>query len=249
MKIGIVTVPYFLTARHLEWAQAAMESLSSSHELLRIALVNRHRNDHDKRWLSEAFDVVEYNDRNVLARAWNRGIQLAITAGCQYILVINLDLILHPSCIDVLSDFGERTPDALLWTGTPWHDLSTLKNAVLDPTTGSHAQWSCFMIRPSIVERIGVFDEQFEPAYLEDCDMRYRLHLAGHSEINLKSALFYHLERGTMKGLFDGAASELSEHLETLNSINKGMELSGQKYLKKWGGLPNEETFKSPYNQ
>lgn len=205
------------------------------------------RGEKDRAWIESAFHAVEENDQNILARAWNRGIKRCLNEGCHYILVINLDLVFHPSCVDSLVSYGEAHPEALLWSGTNWNNLSTLSTAVLETSAGAHTQWSCFMIRPAILEKVGFFDEQFIPAYLEDCDMRYRLSLIGHGEINLNAALFYHLERGTMKGLLDGSADDVASNFELLDVIEKGMAQSGEKYLKKWGGLPLQEKFKKPY--
>ena len=249
MKIGVVAVPYFLTSRHVEWAKQTMDSVTSTHDLLRIASVNRVRNEADKRWLSGAFDYVEMNDKNILARAWNRGITHAVSNGCEFVLVINLDLIFHPACIDNLIRYGVENPNRLLWSGTMWNNLSTLRSATLDSGVDSHVQWSCFMIRKALVDSVGLFDEQFEPAYLEDCDMKYRLKLRDHPEVNVRAALFFHLERGTMKGIFDGEASEITDHIEVLNDIQSGMESSAKKYEAKWGGLPQQEKYSTPYNR
>ncbi len=249
-KVAVLAVPFILSDLHVSWAKETLASLRSEHELDLIAIVNRYRQGKgDLEWLQSVFQVVEENDKNILARAWNKGVSLAFSRGAEYVLLINLDLVFHPLCIDNLVACAQRNPDTVMWSATAWADLATLKDAVLEDVCDAHIHFSCFMVNKQFLEVLGEFDEQFEYAYLEDSDMRYRLRLAGLREVSARNALFYHLDRGTFKGIIDGDITEVRQHKRFMEELSEALKCNDQRYAKKWGGPAWEETFKKPYNR
>lgn len=244
-RIAVVTVPYISCERHLLLAEQTMATVrSSSEELDLIAVVNRFRLDHsDWKWIAGTFAYAEENDRNIVARAWNKGITKALERGAEYVLVINLDVLLHSRCIDKLISFAQQHPEPLIWSPTQWNDYLTLEQAPEQDEVLSHIDASCFMVDQRLFQKIGYFDEQFEPAYHEDSDMVYRIKLAGYSIQSTKKAYFYHLGRGTIKGIV------LANDMEAVKILDAQVDENLARYKQKWGGPPNGEAYTKPYNK
>lgn len=95
--------------------------------------------------------------------------------------------------------------------------------------------WCAFIVPKETFKVIGDFDEQFFPAYYEDNDYAYRIKLYGKGIFNIP-----------FLNPFLYQASKTTEKDPTiLPRIKNNKEL----YIKKWGGEPNKETFKKPYNK
>ena len=93
--------------------------------------------------------------------------------------------------------------------------------------------WSSFILSQEIVQKVGYFDEAFKKAFFEDNDYEYRMKLKG-----VKIKYQDNLNAQVYKN------SQTIERDPLLGGYLENREL----YLKKWGGLPNEEQFKTPYN-
>ena len=110
----------------------------------------------------------------------------------------------------------------------------TLQKAIDVLDTGDVGIWhvfagNFFAISRKTVERIGWFDENFWPAYCEDCDYSRRCDLAGVTRRNVPGAVVEHLGSMTLKS---------------------GAKLPDVRpyYIEKWGGLPGHERFAVPFN-
>lgn len=105
------------------------------------------------------------------------------------------------------------------------------KRKVLFATHGSGM--CAFIIHRDVFKNVGFFDPMFSPAYFEDNDYLYRLKLA-HVDIEQPECL-----RADM--IVHSASSEKDPSLKDRFLINQSL------YEFKWGGLPNNEKYKLPY--
>jgi hypothetical protein len=242
--LALIAVPYITCERHLFLAQETMASVRLPPGSRRIAVINRIRPESkDTEWIESTFDQVITNGRNNVALAWNRGIEQAFGQGASLVVVINLDMLFHSQCFERMALLAQEQPDPILWSATEWKELNTLEQAPLSSEVSDYVDSSCFMADQRLFERVGRFDEEFDPAYHEDSDMLYRIKLAGYKTLSSRSSLFYHLGRGTIKSMaFQG-------DLEGLRYVNAGLESSLRKYIEKWGGPPRQEVFSKPYNR
>lgn len=91
---------------------------------------------------------------------------------------------------------------------------------------------------------VGYFDEGFYPAYYEDNDYHYRMKLQGLDFICSDLELY---ELGV-----DGQGSQTLNSTLTpdiiRNYINAGFSSNQYRYICKWGGMPDRERFKTPFN-
>jgi GT2 family glycosyltransferase len=97
--------------------------------------------------------------------------------------------------------------------------------------------FSCFMVRKSLFEKVGYFDERFWPAYFEDNDFHRRMKIAGAVEA-VAPCGYDHLNSGTLKAY---SKQELDQHHVRFRACR-------DYYIEKWGGLPGEERFNEPFN-
>ena len=93
--------------------------------------------------------------------------------------------------------------------------------------------WSVFIMPSKTFKKVGIFDEQFFPAYYEDNDYMYRMRLMAMKIYNVPF-LNPLIHRSSMTNDKD-------------KSIIVQSEANKERYINKWGGLPELEKFKRPY--
>lgn len=101
---------------------------------------------------------------------------------------------------------------------------------------------NAFITTKLSVERVGLFDENFYPAYLEDCDYMWRVRLA---DVKVEDVQGCHIIHGEAP-LWGSSTIHSDPRLRTLNGITHG---NGHKYyVRKWGGSNGKEVYTTPYN-
>jgi hypothetical protein len=93
-----------------------------------------------------------------------------------------------------------------------------------------HNAFSCFLLRDSCIEAVGLFDETISPGYgyFEDCDYGERMLMAD-VELNGVRCGVRHLKSQTLR-----AASEIE-----MNLHHRKFVIAQENYIKKWGRLPS----------
>jgi GT2 family glycosyltransferase len=207
-------------------------------------IVNKIRDDSDikdlERVAGEKGEVYTiYNDINCLSLGWNKGIEMALQDGCDYVFVPNLDLYFNSNCLDNLVEGASKSPDCIFWcaTGVEIEKINSCptSNIVSEDLDGS--SFSYFLIDKKLIEQVGYFDTKFAPAYFEDNDMYYRITLVGGKFGRVHDAIVYHHGSGTLK---------CDAELQNNNHIT--FVKNREYYISKWGGMPHQEAYGSPFN-
>ena len=94
--------------------------------------------------------------------------------------------------------------------------------------------WSAFILRKSTYDLVGRFDEKFKRCYFEDNDYQYRMRLAG-IPIMYEDQLNPEIYRNSQSILKDPLLSNYIDNRDY--------------FVKKWGGMPDSETHKTPFNE
>ena len=162
-----------------------------------------------------------------LASCWNTGIAAAWLAGYDSCLVMNNDIVLRPDTVSTLA-----THTGFI-TGVSDRDRANIDK--WDPSTfytNQHPDFSCFLIHRSVIDRVGWFDESFDPAYFEDNDYHVRM---AHADITAYGSNLpvYHAGSSTLKN------SSPAEQ----EYINRGYEKNKTKFFNKWGFLPGSPEY------
>lgn len=114
----------------------------------------------------------------------------------------------------------------------------------MDCTTISHPEnlgmfrYSFFSLPDEVVSKVGVFDEEFFPAYYEDTSYNYRLELAGLHTFEIKDCNVIHRTNQTI--------SYFNHNQLTAHHAN--FQRNENTYVRMWGGLPGHEQYTLKYN-
>ena len=91
-----------------------------------------------------------------------------------------------------------------------------------------------FIMTTFAYKMYGGFDEDFFPAYFEDNDFKYRLKINGGYSTETEQ--------------LDPEVYRNSMSIKKDIDLNNNFQKNEKRYIEKWGGLPSEETFKTPFN-
>jgi hypothetical protein len=130
-----------------------------------------------------------------VAASWNMALD-AVWGMADHALVANNDVLLRPDTYRHLLADGGGFVTAVGVTerekiAPPYH---TPDPAARRP----HPDFSCFLIRKWVYEKVGPFDEEFKGAYVEDLDMHLRLWDAGIEAYSIDLPFLHHAS-GTIK--------------------------------------------------
>lgn len=189
--------------------------------------------------------IPNYRENQCLSSAWNEGLEWSLKRHHSFSLIINDDILFSPQCIDnMVASFLklETTNQCVMITGNNVRGLFDDPYEIFSYATDVKAyqenpDFACFMVRPTIVYRVGFFDENFTPAYFEDNDYHYRIRLAGLNAFNNVSAPYFHY------------GSQTQNAVASMPVVHPfAFDLNHSYYRDKWGGSPGEESYTHPYN-
>jgi len=189
----------------------------------------------------EFFVINNWFENKGVARSWNIGIKKAIEKKCDYILIINDDIVLAPNTIEYLISTINNNNIGLISAGDYRDSLTAdqvLISSLIDNVDNMQLgpNFACFMITPDTYEKVGEFDEGLYPAYFEDNDYHYRGNLAGVRCVGSEVAMFYHYGSQTQNS---------GDHPVVPSEI---FERNRDYYKNKWGGEPGAEVHTKPWN-
>lgn len=142
------------------------------------------------------------------------------------VLIANDDLIFAPNTIELFQRAMREYPDELIYcTG----------GGTLEPLNA----FSLFSARPKrLIETVGYFETIYY-SYYEDNDMVRRMNSLGYELFRIQGcSVAEHIGSATLK------AYTPDEELEHHRMFAEGT----QAYIRKWGGMPGQETFQTAYN-
>lgn len=129
--------------------------------------------------------------------------------------------------------------------------IATANQAAIDnPSLGivSVRMFSAFLLTPLCKERVGLFDENFFPAYFEDCDYDYRLKLSGVPRIEL-SEIYEGVKFCIHGEAPDWGSCTIKSDAEIKRRCDILFPRLHEYYVSKWGGGPSGERFTTPFNK
>lgn len=109
------------------------------------------------------------------------------------------------------------------------------------PEHGEGSLFTIFLANPFVLsQKVGLFDEQFFPAYFEDNDYARRMMLTGLVYRNMVMGAKY--EHYTSSTVLSFSPEQKIKHDEQFGG-------NREKYISKWGGEPEHEQFTTPYGK
>jgi hypothetical protein len=160
-----------------------------------------------------------------LSAAHNLGVKRAFQEGCDYIMYIADDVIPAPGDME---NMLSKLIDDNLWVCYAWPGYE-----------GSMAGGYCFYAAGrEVFNTIGYWDEDFYPAYFEDNDYEYRIKLVNPEKIGQSIVMGQHLSSVTLNRMNREDQMDFQNKFEQMKT----------RYVQKWGGLPTQETYTTPFN-
>jgi len=227
MRLAIVMPVVLQNERILSMTLDAIAHLKTVHEATLYIVCNRLHvctpetlyTKAKRRFSGEVKVVHEAGVERSVAGAWNKGCQLAVDAGNDFIAIVANDTQLRHDCLDQLVEYG-KSHEADLWSGISYNNRDEIDASA--QTDG--ADFSCFMTRPSTLSQFGMFDPNFRPAYFEDNDYYARVVLGGGRCRVVHAAQFFHHGSMTIK-----------EDTEMAQQVSLWFEKNRQYFARKWG--------------
>ena len=249
MKLAITSPLFVSNWNHRRYVQQMTQSLRSQHPWYFLPVANRL----DEQFRADLYqfsqnpiETIEIEGRQpqAVAKAWNDGIRKAGELGCDYVLVLNDDLVLKSNAIDRLVEFAEAHQEAVLWSMGSHDNLETLETCPEDETFSEHPHFAAFMVKPTILSDVGLFDENLVPAYFEDSSYHAQIALAN------KKAYAYGGSR-----CFHFGSRTANEDEIFRDELGPQFRKNAQYFMQKWGfGTVNDVDemrttyYKHPYN-
>lgn len=239
MNLAIILPTY----NCLDYTKRFLKSIKTTHKYKLIVVDNGSTDGTTNYFETELIEDLVYlpQGRNTgVAGGWNIGVKKAIELGCDHFLICNTDILLHEHTIDALVARMEKggvdlvSPVDIRCEVIVPEDIFELKDK--EDSEAPNPNFSCYLLSKKCYESIGPFDEGFYPAFYEDNSWHYKMKLNNLKGITTTSAMFYHFgsrsQNQVPTGICDG------------NRFNENR----QYYIRKWGGMPGQETFKYPFN-
>ena len=263
----------------LELTKAAIESIQSP---CTVILIDNASDDGTQEWarrmdgqkltFGKILKYVRNDGRLGVAASWNQGIRMAFEdEECQYVAVLNNDIILHPKTLNNLMAYMDKT-GYLMVTGDNIKDRMSPETMIqmelpvpytdfdLWPIEGWRAEgpdFSCFLINRETIRVIGWFDERFEGAYCEDQDFHVRCDRARRHAFEFNDQNFpadkIHFKRLSSAPYYHYASQTVVRNVDLRSAVSSAHGKNQSYYLAKWGGEHPEVMdgggFKTPFGR
>lgn len=193
----------------------------------RILVVDNGSTDGSPEYIEAHFpEVISLrNQQNAgFAAGNNAGIEAALRAGADYVLLLNNDAVVETSLLKELVDIGEKRPEAgllgpkinyydnreVIWSAggrTHWLTLSVIDKGFNEPDRGQrdsikevdHVSGCAMLIKRRVAEDIGLLDANFF-MYYEDCDYCERAKKSGYKLLYVPEGKVWHKVSLSTKG-------------------------------------------------
>jgi GT2 family glycosyltransferase len=191
-----VVLPVF---NQLDFTRGCLQSLAPDLAAgAQLIVINNGSTDGTAAYLSSLTAAkIAHNPTNLgCATAWNQGVRLSSR---QWTVIMNNDVLVAPGWLEALLDFAARTGAEIVAPALREGPLNyPFQEYAADFTRRmrlvrrwGQAHGICFMVRTSVFETVGAFDENFRVGQFEDADFFLRAKLAG-VQMAVTGAAFLH---------------------------------------------------------
>ena len=207
MKLSIITLTY----NKLEYTKKYLESLFKYTSDFELIIVDNGSTDGTVEFLKSIPNIkLILNKENLgFSRGNNQGIEIA---SGEYIGFLNNDILLAPNWFEEIEKIYKTEPKAGFISPRHIHSYfspeteknyiqyfsKNIKNKSYEKSF-DECSFSCVVTKRNVIDKIGIFDENYTPAFFEDDDIKYRAILAGYGVYVANSICFYHFGSVTSK--------------------------------------------------
>lgn len=174
------------------------------------------------------FTYFDYRENRGLSRSWNDGLIVAESRRFDISFIANDDIRATRDDLLKIAQVAVERRDYGVVQGTGVDEQMQQRQPMA---------WALAAVNPVLLDTIGYFDENFFPIYYEDTDLSRRSALAGVKFYTVEDTDIVHMGSTTVKTV---------DELKPQQSVT--MQANSEYYKRKWGGIPGEEKFVTPFN-
>lgn len=223
-----------LTYNLLNMTKKAIASIKSKHNY-KLMVVDNESTDGTQEWLKEQ-GISFVSKKSSVSEAQNIAMTEFLTGDGKYFIFLNNDIVLRMDYIDELIAAQKRTGAwglvGSITRSVPAWAIDDIKitdkwdKECIDIPAGSY---SATLLTRKCIEKVGFFDEQYTPRYIEDNDYTLRIRLSGGSFFLTNYAQFFHVLGATVKS-----------HPEEMKRYGERWDKNIAKFKTKFGIHPHE---------
>jgi len=217
-KTAIITLTYNKYKEATSYFLKSLYEYTKS-ELFDIVIVDNGSSDGTKENLQEFFKdksnaTLIFNEENLgYSKGNNIGIKSVLDKGYEYIALLNNDIMFTPNWLeDTLSVFEQDEQLGMVSPRIQKGKKITINNYIdkyknyLKKFRGDFEYtleplFCCVFVKKEVIEKIGLMDENFTPAFWEDNDYCFRTMYAGYSLARSNKTFVYHNHSVTSKSI------------------------------------------------
>lgn len=200
MKLSIITLTY----NKLEYTKKFVESLYKYTNDFELIIVDNGSTDGTVEYLKSLNGIKTiFNSENAgFSKGNNQGIEIAEG---EYIGFLNNDILLYPNWFEECEKVFEKENAAFVSPRhvNPHYDNTYEKSYIkyfqskfnyVAPYEKSFDEcvFSCVLTKKNVLNKIGIFDVNYTPAFFEDNDIKYRAISAGYGVFVCNTVCFFH---------------------------------------------------------
>lgn len=164
-----------------------------------------------------------------VARSWNMGVERMRTENAEWLIVVSAAVRFGPpGGLDLVAELDRSG-------GGEW----AIEAGECPRQRGIGFGWHLIAFRSSTFDRVGVFDENFWPAYWEDLDFGHRIRCATPSWQPGPDPIWPKVDVDADLAGF--------AHGKTLAGVEVPVEPLRSYFARKWGGLAGDEWYDRPF--
>lgn len=190
MKVGLTTIAYSQTknlGRLVQTAASAQGGIDLEVHIFMHSMMVSKACSEIKEWGA----IIHGNGKNRgVARSWNDGILYMMESGCEVMVICNDDVWFDAGDVLKIAECAMANRDRYAVFCAGWHEDGY--------EVDSHGM-ACFAINPIAIGKVGMFDENFFPAYNEDTDYARRARLFGLEPVKVAGTHVHHIGSAALK--------------------------------------------------
>lgn len=204
MKLSIITLTY----NKLDYTKKYIESLFKYTKDFELIIVDNGSTDGTVEYLKAIKEIklILNKENQGFSKGNNQGLEIAEG---KYIGFLNNDILLSQNWFEEIEkvfqneNAGFVSPRQI----NPYYDKANEKNYLKYFKPKPYAKdfdecvFSCVITKRSVIDDIGVFDENYSPAFFEDNDFKFRAINSGYGVYVANECCFFHFGSITSAGL------------------------------------------------